>query len=150
VQDKRTTTVEGMADLEVVVRERRRVVDVDGTTTFNVRLRNYGSKEATNVVMRAEVSPNLIIDEIGGGPVAKPIKEGDKTKVIFDPIASLKENKELMFQIKVKVVSHDKRPGVCRLFVKHDDLTEDLEDMAMVKVAEGRRTASSKEPPDAK
>ena len=51
---------------------------------------------------------------------------------------------------KVKVVSHDSKPGVCRLFVKHDDLTEDLEDMAMVKVTEGRRTASSKEPPDAK
>jgi uncharacterized repeat protein (TIGR01451 family) len=149
-QDKRTTDVQGMADLEVVVRERRRVVDVDGTTSFQVRLRNYGSKEAANVAISAEVSPNLVIEETAGGPEANFADKNDRTKAVFTPIARLDKNKELIFQIKVKVVNHDNKPGVCRIFVKHDDQTEALEDMAMVKIAEGRRTANAKETPNAK
>jgi hypothetical protein len=139
-----------MADLEVVVRERRRVVDVDGTTSFQVRLRNYGSKEAANVAISAEVSPNLVIEETAGGPEANFADKNDRTKAVFTPIARLDKNKELIFQIKVKVVNHDNKPGVCRIFVKHDDQTEALEDMAMVKIAEGRRTANAKETPNAK
>ncbi|APW59081.1 DUF11 domain-containing protein [Paludisphaera borealis] len=150
--DKRSTDVQGMADLDLVVRERRRVVDVDGTTTFQVRLRNYGSKEAANVQVRAEVSPNLRIEETAGGPT-EPAKPADNnTKAMFPKIDRIQAGKEMTILIKVKVVNHDEKAsaGVCRVFVSHDDLTQELEDMAMVKVAEGRRTANAKEPPAAK
>ena len=47
LKDRKITDVQGMPDVDLVVREKRRVVDVDGTTTFQIRLRNYGTKEAT-------------------------------------------------------------------------------------------------------
>ena len=50
-----------MPDVDLVVRERRRVVDVDGTTTFQIRLRNYGTKEATKLQISAKLSDNLVV-----------------------------------------------------------------------------------------
>ena len=41
------TDVAGLADVEFEVLERRRVVDVDETTTFQIRIKNIGTKEAT-------------------------------------------------------------------------------------------------------
>jgi len=147
------TDVEGMADLDLVVRERRRVVDVDGTTTFQVRLRNYGSKDAANVKIRAKVSPNLQIVETAGGPDKEAKGSEDHTEAAFPPIERIKPSTEILLLIKVKVVNNDgkgDKAGVCRVFVSHDDLKEELEDMALVKVAEGRRTANAQEPPAAK
>ena len=140
------TNVEGMADLDLVVRERRRVVDVDGTTTFQIRLRNYGSKDAANVKIRAEVSPNLQIIETAGGPPEPAAGSPNHTEAEFPVIDRIKPSTEMLLQVKVKVVNQDKRAGTCRVFVKHDDLSQELEDMALVKVAESRRTASSREP----
>ena len=54
-----------MADVDLVVRERRRVVDVDGTTTFQIRLRNYGTKEATKLQVTAKLSDNLVVARDG-------------------------------------------------------------------------------------
>ena len=68
VKDRRITDVQGMADVDLVVRERRRVVDVDGTTTFQIRLRNYGTKEATKLQVSAKLSDNLVVDSTAGGP----------------------------------------------------------------------------------
>ena len=62
LKDRKITDVQGMADVDLVVRERRRVVDVDGTTTFQIRLRNYGTKEATKLQVRAKLSDNLVVD----------------------------------------------------------------------------------------
>ena len=48
-KDRKNTDVIGMADVDLVVSESKRVVDVGGTTTFQIRLRNYGTKEATHL-----------------------------------------------------------------------------------------------------
>ena len=140
------TDVQGMADLDLVVRERRRVVDVDGTTTFAIRLRNYGSKDAANVKIRAEVSPNLQIIETAGGPPEPAKASPDNTKAAFPVIDRIKPSTEMLLQVKVKVVDQKDPAGTCRVFVSHDELSQELEDMALVKVAESRRTASSREP----
>ena len=50
LKDRKITDVQGMPDVDLVVRERRRVVDVDGTTTFQIRLaqlRHQGSDQVT-------------------------------------------------------------------------------------------------------
>jgi uncharacterized repeat protein (TIGR01451 family) len=140
------TDVEGMADLDLVVRERKRVVDPDGTTTFQVRLRNYGSKDASNVQIHAKVSPNLAIFETAGGPPKEALGPEDGSEIAFPTIERIKPNTEMLILLKVRVVNPKDRAGTCRVFVKHDDLMEELEDMALVKVAEGRRTANAKEP----
>ena len=50
-KQKLVTDVFGMADVDLVVSERQRVVNVGGTTTFLIRLRNYGTKDATNILL---------------------------------------------------------------------------------------------------
>ena len=58
-RQKLVTDVFGMADVDLVVSERQRVVDVGGTTTFQIRLRNYGTKDATNILLNGIISKNL-------------------------------------------------------------------------------------------
>jgi len=145
-RDKRSTDVQGMADLDLVVRERRRVVDVDGTTTFQIRLQNYGTKEAVNIQLRAEVSPNLRIIETGGGPEKEAKGTPDGLQIAFPTIDRIPAGKEMILGIKVKAASHDMRIGTCRVFVKHDELPQEIDDMATVKLTEGRQTAAAKEP----
>ena len=53
------TEVFGMADLDLAVSERQRVVNVKGKTIFFIVLHNYGTKEATNIRLSADVSKNL-------------------------------------------------------------------------------------------
>ncbi len=148
-RDKRSTDVQGMADLDLVVRERRRVVDVDGTTTFQIRLQNYGTKEASNIQLRAEVSPNLRIVETGGGPEKEAKGTPDGLQIAFPTIDRIPAGKEMILGIKVKVANHDNRIGTCRVYVKHDDLPQEIDDMATVKLTEGRRTAAAVDEPPA-
>ena len=64
-QERKSTDVIGIADVDLVVSESKRVVDVDGETTFHIRLRNYGTKEATNLLVKANLSPNLEYKQAG-------------------------------------------------------------------------------------
>ncbi len=141
VKDRRITDVQGMADVDLVVRERRRVVDVDGTTTFQIRLRNYGTKEATKLQVSAKLSDNLVVDSTAGGPEGDAYAKDGEVK--FPIIERLGPGKEMTLAIKVKVTKPQPKIGTCRIFLLHDDLTEPLEDMAGVKVTESRRAAST-------
>ena len=63
------TDVQGMADVDLVVSESKRVLDVGGMTRFMIRLRNYGTKEATNLQVRANCSTdNLEVTNGGADP----------------------------------------------------------------------------------
>ena len=67
VQERKTTDVVGIADVDLVVSESKRVLDVGGKTTFQIRLRNYGTKDATHLLVTAKLSPNLKFEKAGGG-----------------------------------------------------------------------------------
>ena len=41
------------------------MISPEGMTTFKVRLRNYGAKEATNLQLSVRLSPNLEIQTLG-------------------------------------------------------------------------------------
>ncbi|QEH35569.1 Large cysteine-rich periplasmic protein OmcB precursor [Aquisphaera giovannonii] len=141
--DRRITDVEGLADVDLVVREKRRVVDVDGTTTFQVYLRNYGTKEATKVLVTAKLSDNMKVEETGGHN-AKSYLSKETGEIVFPVIERLGAGKEMLLTIKVKVVKPEPKMGTCRVFCMHDGLDPNgkLEDMAGVKIGESRRTAS--------
>jgi uncharacterized repeat protein (TIGR01451 family) len=142
------TEVVGMPDVDLVVSEKKRVLDVGGTTTFYVTLRNYGTTDATNLQVTANLSPNLEVVSAGGG--TKDVKVGmdpDKHLVKFEQINKLGPNKEMVLGILVKVIGEDPRLATCRVFVVHDDLTEKFEDMAGVKITSTRRTAAAGTPP---
>ncbi|WP_165249768.1 DUF11 domain-containing protein [Paludisphaera soli] len=146
VREKRSTDVQGMADLDLIVREVKRVVDVGSETMFLITLQNYGTKDATNVVVHAKVSPNLQIFETSGGPEGESKGNKNGTEVAFPKIERIGANKKVTLGIKVKAVTADDPIGVCTVDAKHDDLPKELQGMANVKVTEGRRTAGAAEP----
>jgi uncharacterized repeat protein (TIGR01451 family) len=140
LKDRKFTDIKGMPDVDLVVREKRRVVDVDGTTTFQVRLRNYGTKEATKLEVSAELSKNMEVLETAGGPEGESRGFDEGTRVVFPIIPRLGPGKEMVLAIKVKVTKPKPQIGTCRVKVSHDDLPEPLEDMARVRISESGRT----------
>jgi uncharacterized repeat protein (TIGR01451 family) len=142
IKDRRLTDVKGIADVDLQVRERKRLVDLDGTTSFSIRLRNYGTKEATQILVRAVLSKNLAVEATGGGPSEQALATPGLDEVKFPVIPRLGPGKEMELFVKVKVTKTDKGIGTCRVYVKHDDLAEDIEDLAGVKISESRRSAS--------
>jgi uncharacterized repeat protein (TIGR01451 family) len=142
------TEVVGMPDVDLVVSESKRVLDLNGTTTFYIRLRNYGTKDATNLQVTANLSENLEVIKAGGGN--SDIKVGmseNKHAVKFDQIAKLPQNKEMILGVLAKVTGEEPRLATCRVFVTHDDLTEKFEDMAAVKVTNRGRAITTPNSP---
>ena len=139
---RKTTDVMGMPDVDVVVSESKRVLDVGGETTFQIRLRNYGTKDATNLQITANLSKNLKFVKAGGGtPDVQVAHSEAENAVKFVQIEKLGPGKELVLGVQVRVTGEDPKLATCRVCVTHDDLTDKFEDMAGVKVTSQRRTA---------
>ncbi|MHB1559894.1 MAG: hypothetical protein ACYC61_20790 [Isosphaeraceae bacterium] len=144
------TEVFGIPDVDLEVTERQRVVDVGGTTHFQIALRNKGTKEATNIHLWAVVSKNLKVT--GGLDVPQDLQfvaSKDEGEVVLqdknDPkrgIASLGPGRELVLGIEVKAIADKPESASCRVFITHDSLTEPFEAMARVRIlpATGRTT----------
>jgi len=142
--DRRHTEVVGMPDVDLVVSEQKRVVDVGGKTTFQIRLRNYGSKEASHVQITAKLSDNLQVEAAGGG--SSDIKQHlspDGHELKFSEIEKLGAGKELVLGVLVKVLADNPRLGTCRVMVAHDDLPQPIDDMAAIKIPSSRRASAA-------
>ncbi len=141
-KDRKNTDVKGIADVDLVVSESKRVLDVGGETTFQIRLRNYGTKEATNLLVTANLSSNLEFEKAAWG--AQDLQVGhrkDDNSLKFAGIEKLAPGKEILVEVTVRVVGDTPKLATCRVFMIHDDLTEKLEDMAGVKVTSARCAA---------
>jgi uncharacterized repeat protein (TIGR01451 family) len=143
-KDRKNTDVKGIADVDLVVSESKRVLDVGGTTTFQIRLRNYGTKEATRLQITANLSKNLKFEKAGSASQDVQVAYSEKdNSVKFLEIEKLGPGKELLLAVLVSVVNETPKLATCRVFLSHDDLTDPLEDMAGVKVTTTRRTAAA-------
>ncbi len=142
-----STEVRGLPDVDLVVSERLRVVDVGGKTTFQIRLRNYGTKEATNILLTATLSKNLkALETAGCPPGITGLPTGDQVTFVDDQgngIKKLGPQQELIMGIVVDVISDDPQVATCKVKVTHDGLTEPFEDMARVKVMPSGRARAS-------
>lgn len=131
-------------DVDLVVREAKRVVEVWGTTTFQIRLRNYGTKDATNLQVNARLSPTLEVLDAGG--VSKDVNVGVPSdnghKVVFSQINKLGPGKEMVLGIRVRAVGDRPSLATCKVAVTYDNQTVPLEDMAGVKVKTSRPAAA--------
>jgi uncharacterized repeat protein (TIGR01451 family) len=140
-QASATTSVSGLPDVDLVVSERLRVVDVGGKTTFQIRLRNYGTKEATNILVTATLSGNLKPIEVAHSPTGINGEVAQDNKVIFvdaqgNGIPRLGPQKELLMGIVVEVTGADPPVAICKVTATHDDDKSGpaLEDQARIKV----------------
>jgi uncharacterized repeat protein (TIGR01451 family) len=145
-KDSCRTDVSGLADFEfeVEVPEQRRVVDVDQSTTFRIRIKNVGTKEATSLLISAMLSKNVEPIETNNGTDDRTQAQYNPNYqplplLVFPKIDRLGPGKEIVLGIKVK--AKEKGLGTCRVFMKHDDLADDegLEDMAAFKITAPRQ-----------
>jgi uncharacterized repeat protein (TIGR01451 family) len=142
--ERKVTEVVGIADVDLVVSESKRVLDVGGKTTFQIRLRNYGTKDATHLLVKAELSPNLKFESWGSAnQEVRGQKSPTENIVVFQGIDKLGPGKEMILGIVVSVQGSDPKLATCRVSVAHDDLPDGnkFEDMAGVKVTTPRRGA---------
>jgi len=144
VKDKqlRYTEVVGMPDVDLVVSEKKRVVDVGGQTTFMITLRNYGTKDAAHLAVIAKLSPNLKYKDAGTRATDVKIAGTQKGDQVTFDIPKLGAGKEMALGVLVEVQSGDPKQATCKVGVTHDDLPEPFEDMASIKVTSSRRAAA--------
>jgi uncharacterized repeat protein (TIGR01451 family) len=142
---RKTTEVVGMPDVDLVVSENKRVVDVGGKTTFQITLRNYGTKDASQLVVMARLSDNLKFVKAGGGGSDVDIKRNDKGDQVMFQIPKLGFGKEMLLGILVQVANDESKQATCKVSVTHDESgKEPFEDMASIKVTTSRRGPAPK------
>ncbi len=126
LHDKATidTDVKGIADVDFQVKDPLRVVDVGDFVTYEIRIRNNGTREATHLLVNAKLSENFTQDvkdiETAGTEKNAMIKP-DERLIRFPEIARLAPGDgEITLFIKAKTV----QPGIatCEILLMHDDL----------------------------
>lgn len=131
------TTVEGLADLDLEISEGRRVVDVNDETVFTIKVKNIGTKEASQILISARHSDNVKVVMTAG--TDKEAKYGDKPGEFFFPqIDRLAKDQTLTLRVRVKAVKEGL--ATCRVFVRHDqDADQPIEDIANFRITPARR-----------
>jgi uncharacterized repeat protein (TIGR01451 family) len=107
--------VEQAAELVHTVKDLDEVIEVGSETTYEVRVMNQGTKAATNVRVAA-LMPAGMAAVNGEGPTRAG---GDATQVIFEPLARLNPQEEVIYKVQVQ----GKQPGdhIVRVQVSSDE-----------------------------
>ena len=113
------TDVSGLAVIAVQMKPTNPIIDVNDTTTFDIQVRNLGSKEATKILINGTLTTNMVIVGISGldKEVRFNVKDGRFT---FPEIERLAPGQTLALTIEAKAV--DQGSGMCRLLLDHADL----------------------------
>jgi uncharacterized repeat protein (TIGR01451 family) len=114
-----STSVDGNALVELVVTEDLRVLDVNQMTDFKIKLRNTGTKEATNIQVNADLTQNLAAVQTAGTDL-NASADPTGTKIVFPPLERLAPGTEVVLGIRARA----KAPGLAsaRVFLGHQDL----------------------------
>jgi len=131
------TDVEGLADVNFNISEKRRVVDVDGETIYTIRIDNAGTKEATQLLVSAVLSENIEPVKTSGPDEKQAQYNAAKHEVVFPVVDRLPPGKTIELGIKVKA----NQPGVasCRVYLVHQEMTEKIDAVARFTVVPTRR-----------
>lgn len=130
-----------VVDVAFDVSERRRSIDVGDITTFQIKIKNYGSKEATRLLISAKLSDNIDAVETDNGSDQREQAQYNpaERELKFPQIDRLGPGKDLVLGIKVKA----NKPGMasCRVYLMHDDLETGvkLDAVAVTRVTSMRR-----------
>lgn len=113
-----STHVTGMPDIKCVVVARTRVLDVGEETTYEVRLSNVGSKEATNLSVKAVLTPNLRVEETSGTDQKAKSTTAERTDALF-PAINLAPQASQSLSLRVKAMKSG--PAKCTVTVIYDE-----------------------------
>jgi RNA polymerase sigma factor (sigma-70 family) len=134
---RKSTRANGNADVQVGVLERNRVVEIGSQTTFQIRLRNYGHIDASNLRVTANLSQNLKYLSAGTRSHDVGVRfRSEENAVEFQRIAKLAPGKEIILGVTARVTGSASVLATCRASVTHDELPNDekLEDLVGIKV----------------
>ena len=110
--------VEGIAALEFGVTDMQDPVEIDGQTTYEIRVRNQGSKTASNVQVTALVPDGM--RPLNGDGATRGALAGQQ--VTFEPLAELRPQADATFRVQVQATQPgDKR---FRAQVVSDEVTK--------------------------
>jgi uncharacterized repeat protein (TIGR01451 family) len=97
-EGEQVVQVEQSAELVHAVNDVEEVIEVGSETTYEIRVTNTGTKAATNVRIAALLPTEM--QALGGeGPTRA---EGDAQKVIFEPLARLNPQEEVVYKVQVQ------------------------------------------------
>lgn len=102
--------VEGLAAIMFEVHDAQDPIEVGGTTSYEIRVVNQGSKAASNVQVRALLPPGLAVTNVQ----AETRHQVEADGVVFEPLGRLAPKAEAVFRVDVQGV----RPGDQRLLVE--------------------------------
>ena len=118
LSDSRSTQVVGMPDVKCLVIAQTRVMDVGEEITYEVQLKNVGSKEASKLKVTATVTDNLEITLADGTDKEASSTRRDRHDCAFPPIdLAPKDTKTLTLRVKALKAG----TAECTVAVEHDD-----------------------------
>jgi len=109
--------IEQAAELVHTVKDLDEVIEVGSDTTYEIRVKNSGTKAATNVKVAALMPPGMAAVS-GDGPTRAG---GDATQIAFAPLERLNPREEVVYRVQAQ----GKQPGdhIVRVQLSADDVT---------------------------
>lgn len=92
------TRVEGAASLVMEVKDADDPIEIGSEMTYEIRVRNEGSKSASKVAISCELPPDVELVKVDG-PTTHMVESG---MLIFKPAAELAANDSLIFKVTIK------------------------------------------------
>jgi uncharacterized repeat protein (TIGR01451 family) len=97
-QQEETTTVEGLAAVQFELVDVNDPIEVNGQTTYEIRVTNSGSKAATNLRLVALLPPEM--KAVGAEGPSRHVVDGQR--VLFDPVRTLAPKADTTYTVKVQ------------------------------------------------
>lgn len=128
------TDIQGISKLALSVSEPRGVLDEGEESEYEIKIRNEGSKEATNLQVRGQVSDNLEVLSINGPESrgSSSASGADPTTALFPEVARLPAGGEITMSFKVRAVKPG--AGTCTVNVSHADIPQPLSQTMVTRV----------------
>ena len=92
------TRVEGAASLVMEVKDADDPIEIGSEITYEIRVRNEGSKSASKVAISCELPPDVELVKVDG-PTSHMVESG---MLIFKPAAELAARESLTFKVTIK------------------------------------------------
>ncbi len=108
--------VEQAAELVHTVKDLDEVIEVGSETTYEIRVKNQGTKAATNIRVAALMPPGMAALS-GDGPTRT---SGDASQITFAPLERLNPQEEVLY--KVQIQSRAAGDQIVRVQLSADDL----------------------------
>ena len=100
VQSELTTDVQGIAAIMLEVIDLEDPIEIDASTTYEIRVLSQGSQSCTNVKLVAEIPAGLQVVNTKG-PTKATVSD---TQVVFDPLPKVGPGVDVIYRIQAKGV----------------------------------------------